>query len=177
MPSEPRPTIEQIELNRGVTEKNIVDPSRSEARTARTLGAQDFCCADQEAFGLRTSDRADVSFTKRERSRASLAVPNGEAAPASSLNAPSKISTSRSSERASNPPEKFVEHSFNIFPEIYLERREHATDPIEACTVTLARPIMTSLQDGHFTCLNRRIHAAARHHRASVLHEALFSFR
>ena len=49
---------------------------------------------------------------------------------------------------------KFVEHSFNIFPEILLERREHATDPIEACTVTLARPIMASLQDGHFTCLN-----------------------
>ena len=47
-----------------------------------------------------------------------------------------------------------MEHSFNIFPEIYLERREHATDPIEACTVTLARPIMASLQDGHFTCLN-----------------------
>jgi hypothetical protein len=49
---------------------------------------------------------------------------------------------------------KFVEHSFNIFPEIYLERREHATDPIEACTVTIARPIMASLHDGHFTCLN-----------------------
>ena len=47
-----------------------------------------------------------------------------------------------------------MEHSFNVFPEIFLERREHATDPIEACTVTLARPIMTSLQDGHFTCLN-----------------------
>ena len=62
--------------------------------------------------------------------------------------------TTPSSEPASNPQTKFVEHSFNIFPEIYLERREHATDPIEACTVTLARPIMTSLQDGHFTCLN-----------------------
>ena len=37
--------------------------------------------------------------------------------------------------------ERFVEHSFCIFPEIYVERREHATDPIEACTVTLARPV------------------------------------
>ena len=53
--------------------------------------------------------------------------------------------------------ERFIEHSFNIFPEIYLERREHATDPIEACTVTLARPIMASLQDGHFTCLNHAL--------------------
>jgi hypothetical protein len=38
-----------------------------------------------------------------------------------------------------------------------LERRERATDPIEACTVTLARPIMASLQDGHFTCLNHAL--------------------
>ena len=52
---------------------------------------------------------------------------------------------------------KFVEHSFNIFPEIYLERREQPTDSIEAFTVTLARPIIASLEDGHFTCLNHAL--------------------
>ena len=46
------------------------------------------------------------------------------------------------------------EHSFNVFPEILLERREFASDPIEACTVTLAEPIVASLLDEHFTCLN-----------------------
>jgi hypothetical protein len=49
---------------------------------------------------------------------------------------------------------RFTEHSFTIFPEIILERREFASDPIEACTVRLAKPIVESLQEQHFTCLN-----------------------
>ena len=52
---------------------------------------------------------------------------------------------------------RFIEHSFNIFPEIFLERREFASDPIEACTITLAEPIIASLQDEHFTCLNHAL--------------------
>lgn len=51
----------------------------------------------------------------------------------------------------------FVEHSFNVFPEILIERREFASDPIESCTVTLAAPIVASLQEQHFTCLNHEI--------------------
>jgi hypothetical protein len=35
-----------------------------------------------------------------------------------------------------------------------IERRELPSDPIEACTITLAAPIVQSLQDEHFTCLN-----------------------
>src|SRR5437867_9479920 len=46
---------------------------------------------------------------------------------------------------------------FNIFPEVYLERAERETDPIETCTVTLARPIVASLEDEHFTCLNHAL--------------------
>jgi hypothetical protein len=52
------------------------------------------------------------------------------------------------------PGGKFIEHSFTILPEILIERREFASDPIEACTITLAAPIVQSLQDEHFTCLN-----------------------
>ena len=53
-----------------------------------------------------------------------------------------------------NAAGRHVEHSFNIFPEILIERREFASDPIEACTITLAEPIVQSLRDEHFTCLN-----------------------
>ncbi len=49
---------------------------------------------------------------------------------------------------------RFVEHSFAIFPEIIIERREFASDPIEACTVRLAEPIIKSLEEQHFICLN-----------------------
>jgi hypothetical protein len=52
---------------------------------------------------------------------------------------------------------RFIEHSFTLFPEILIERREFPSDPIEACTVTLAAPILSSLQDKHFTCLNHTL--------------------
>ena len=52
---------------------------------------------------------------------------------------------------------RFIEHSFNVFPQIWIERRELASDPIEACTITLADPIVASLQDEHFTCLNHAL--------------------
>jgi hypothetical protein len=50
--------------------------------------------------------------------------------------------------------ERFVEHDFNIFNDVMLERRASHTDPIVACTIVLAEPIIQSLNDKHFTCLN-----------------------
>lgn len=38
-----------------------------------------------------------------------------------------------------------------------VERREFASDPIEASTITVAEPIISSLQDEHFTCLNHTL--------------------
>jgi len=52
---------------------------------------------------------------------------------------------------------RYVEHSFNIFPQILIERREFESDPIEACTVMLAEPIIQSLQEDHFVCLNHAL--------------------
>jgi hypothetical protein len=50
--------------------------------------------------------------------------------------------------------DRFVEHDFSIFNEVMLERRASPTDPIVACTIVLADPIIQSLNDKHFTCLN-----------------------
>jgi hypothetical protein len=50
--------------------------------------------------------------------------------------------------------EQFAEHDFSIFNEVMLERRASHTDPIVACTIVLADPIIQSLNDKHFTCLN-----------------------
>jgi hypothetical protein len=52
---------------------------------------------------------------------------------------------------------RYIEHSFNIFTQMWIERREFESDPIEACTVTLAEPIVRSLQDEHFVCLNHAL--------------------
>ena len=53
-----------------------------------------------------------------------------------------------------NSKDRFIEHDFNVFSEILIERKNSHRDPIEACTITLAKPIIASLRDEHFTCLN-----------------------
>lgn len=53
--------------------------------------------------------------------------------------------------------ERFVEHDFSIFNEVLLERRASHRDPIVACTIVLADPIIKSLNDRHFTCLNHAL--------------------
>jgi hypothetical protein len=53
-----------------------------------------------------------------------------------------------------NQKGRFYENRFNIFSRVLIERKNSHTDPIEACTITLAEPIVTSLRDEHFTCLN-----------------------
>src|SRR6185312_3658495 len=50
--------------------------------------------------------------------------------------------------------ERHVEHDFSIFNEVLIERRNSPTDPIAACTVVIADPIIQSLNDRHFACVN-----------------------
>jgi hypothetical protein len=53
--------------------------------------------------------------------------------------------------------DRFVEHDFSIFNKILIERRSSPTDPIVACTIVIADPIIQSLDDNHFTCLNHAL--------------------
>ena len=49
---------------------------------------------------------------------------------------------------------RYLERDFSIFNEVLIERRSSHRDPIRACTLTLAEPIIRALEDEHFTCLN-----------------------
>jgi hypothetical protein len=144
---------EQIELNRGVAEKSIVIRPDPKLGQPGPLAHKIFVALIKKHSGYGRPTQADVSFTKRELMRLIGRAEWGGSASEQLARALDEIHYAFVRTRFKSEA-KFVEHSFNIFPEIYLERREHATDPIEACTVTLARPIMASLQDGHFTCLN-----------------------
>ena len=146
----------QIELNRGVAEKNIVIRPDPKLGQPGPLAHKIFVALIKKHSGYGRSTQADVSFTKRELMRLIGRAEWGGSASEQLARALDEIHYAFVRTRFKSA-DKYVEHSFNIFPEIYLERREHATDPIEACTVTLARPIMTSLQDGHFTCLNHGV--------------------
>jgi hypothetical protein len=142
-----------IELNRGVAEKNIVIRPDPKLGQPGPLAHKIFVALIKKHSGYRRPTQADVSFTKRELMRLIGRAEWGGSASEQLTRALDEIHYTfvRTHFKSAD---RFLEHSFNIFPEIYLERREHATDPIEACTVTLARPIMASLEDGHFTCLN-----------------------
>lgn len=146
----------QIELNRGVTEKNIIIRPDPKLGQPGPLAHKIFIALIKKHSGYGRPTQADVSFTKRELMRLIGRAEWGGSASEQLERALEEIHYTfiRTRFKSAN---RFVEHSFNIFPEIYVERREHATDPIEACTVTLARPIMASLQDGHFTCLNHGV--------------------
>jgi hypothetical protein len=143
----------EIELNRGVAEKNIVIRPDPKLGQPGPLAHKIFVALIKKHSGYGRPTQADVSFTKRELMRLIGRAEWGGSASGQLERALEEIHYTFVRTRFKSA-DRFVEHSFNIFPEIYVERREHATDPIEACTVTLARPIMTSLQDGHFTCLN-----------------------
>ncbi len=147
---------ETIELNRGVAEKNIVIRPDSKLGQPGPLAHKIFVALIKKHSGYGRPTQADVSFTKRELTRLIGRAEWGGSASEQLERALEEIHYAFVRTRFKSA-DNFVEHSFNIFPEIYLERREHATDPIEACTVTLARPIMASLQDGHFTCLNHAL--------------------
>lgn len=147
---------DQIELNKGVAEKSIVIRPDSKLGQPGPLAHKIFVALIKKHSGYGRPTQADVSFTKRELVRLIGRAEWGGSASEQLERALEEIHYAFVRTRFKSE-DKFVEHSFNIFPEIYLERREHATDPIEACTVTLARPIMASLQDGHFTCLNHAL--------------------
>jgi Replication initiator protein A len=147
---------EQIVLNRGVAEKNIVIRPDPKLGQPGPLAHKIFVALIKKHSGYGRPTQADVSFTKRELMRLIGRTEWGGSTSEQLERALEEIHFAFVRTRFKSA-QKFVEHSFNIFPEIYLERREHATDPIEACTVTIARPIMVSLQDGHFTCLNHAL--------------------
>ena len=145
---------DKIELNKGVAEKSIVIRPDPELGQPGPLAHKIFVALIKKHSGYGRTPQADVSFTKRELMRLIGRAEWGGRDSEQLDRALTEIHHAFVRTAFKTNDKRFVEHSFNIFPEIYLERRERATDPIEACTVTLARPIITSLQDGHFTCLN-----------------------
>jgi hypothetical protein len=65
--------------------------------------------------------------------------------------------------------DRYVERDFSIFNEVMIERRDSHTDPIVACTIVLADPIVQALEDEHFTCLNHGLMS-----RVSTIGQAMY---
>jgi hypothetical protein len=143
-----------IELNRDVAEKRIVIRPDPEFGQPGQLAHKVFVALIKKHSDYGRPIQKQVSFTKREIIRMIGRQEWGGRDSEELSRALYEIHHTFIKTSFKKPGGKFVEHSFNIFPEILIERREFASDPIEACTITLAEPIISSLEDEHFTCLN-----------------------
>ena len=148
---------DEIEVNASIAEKRIVIRPDPQLGQPGQLAHKIFVALLKKHSGYGRPVQADVSFSKRELMRLIGRKEWGGRDSEQLSRALNEIHYTfvRSSFRTRNG--NWAEHSFSIFPEIYLERAERATDPIEKCTVTLARPIIASLEDDHFTCLNHSL--------------------
>jgi hypothetical protein len=145
---------QEIELNAGVAEKNIVIRPDPRLGQPGPLAHKIFVAIIKKHSDYGRPVQHDVSFTKRELMRLIGRKDWGGRDSTQLARALNEIHYAFVKTNFKGEGGRYTEHSFSIFPEVYLERAELATDPIETCVVTLARPIVASLQESHFTCLN-----------------------
>jgi hypothetical protein len=146
-----------IELNKGVAEKHIVIRPDPELGQPGQLAHKVFVSLIKKHSDYGRPIQTQVSFTKREIMRMVGRSEWGGKDSEELSRALHEIHHTFIKTHFKSTGGKFIERSFNIFPEILVERREFASDPIEACTITLAEPIIASLEDEHFTCLNHSL--------------------
>src|SRR5271157_2114395 len=147
----------EIELNRGVIDKHIVIRPDPRLGQPGPLAHKMFVALLKKHSDYGKPIRKEISFTRREIGRLIGRKEWGGRDSEQLVRALHEIHYTFITTHFRKSGGRYQEHSFNIFPEILVERREFASDPIEACTITLAEPIIASLQDEHFTCLNHAL--------------------
>lgn len=155
-PKRARSTIGTVEINRGVKERNVAvrfDPEYAQPGPVAhkvTLAV----IRKQSRYG-RPAQNA-ISFSKRELARLVGRSGFGRQDNEQLTLALKQVRYSHVIAHFKQG-DRFVERDFSIFNEVLVERRLSPHDPIVACTVVLADPIVASLNDSHFTCLNHAI--------------------
>jgi hypothetical protein len=146
----------EIELNKGVADKAIV--IRPDARLGQPgpLAHKIFVALLKKHSDYGRPVQNEVSFTKRELMRL---VGRKEWGGKDSEELTRALYQIRRTGITAyfKAGDKFKERDFNVFNELLLERRLSHHDPIEACTVVLADPIIAALKDEHFICLNHAL--------------------
>lgn len=148
---------QEIELNRGVKEKTIVIRPDPRLGQPGPLAHKVFVALIKKHSDYGRPVQKEVSFTKREIMRMVGRKTWGGSDSEELSRALHEIHYAFVKTHFKESDARLIEHSFNVFPQIWIERREFASDPIEACTITLADPIVASLADEHFTCLNHAL--------------------
>src|SRR3984957_17036416 len=152
-PKRARSRTGKVEINRGVAEKGIAvrfDPEYAQPGPFAHKVAM-AVIRKQSGFG-RPAQKA-ISFSQRELIRMTGRKSMGGRQSEELALALKQIRYSHVLAHFKKD-DRFVEHDFSIFNEVLIERRASPTDPIVACTIVIADPIIQSLNDKHFTCLN-----------------------
>jgi hypothetical protein len=155
-PKRARSRTGKIEINRGVAEKGIAvrfDPEYAQPGPFAHKVAM-AVIRKQSGFG-RPAQKA-ISFSQRELIRMTGRKSMGGRQSEELALALKQIRYSHVLAHFKKD-DRFVEHDFSIFNEVLIERRASPTDPIVACTIVIADPIIQSLNDKHFTCLNHAL--------------------
>jgi hypothetical protein len=147
----------EIELNPEVSEKHIVIRPDPRLGQPGPLAHKIFVALIKKHSDYGKPIRNEIHFTRREIGRLIGRKEWGGRDSEQLSRALHEIHYAFVRTNFKQPGGHFVEHSFAIFPKILIERREFPSDPIEACTITLADPIVRPLQDEHFTCLNHAL--------------------
>lgn len=155
-PKRARSRSGKIEINRGVAEKGIVvrfDPEYAQPGPFAHKVAM-AVIRKQSGFG-RPAQKA-ISFSQRELVRMTGRKSMGGRQSEELALALKQIRYSHVLAHFKKE-DRFMEHDFSIFNEVLIERRASPTDPIVACTIVIADPIIQSLNDKHFTCINHTL--------------------
>jgi hypothetical protein len=146
---------DEIELNRGVKDKRILVRPNPRYGQPGPLAHKVFVAIIKKHSDYGRPVRSEVSFSQRELARLIGREQWGGSASDQIIRALLEIqSTFIETGIFNSERNQWIEHTFNIFPEITIARRDEHSPTIEECSVLLARPIVASLNDNHFTCLN-----------------------
>ena len=152
-----RMRTDEIELNQGVVEKHIIIRPDTKLGQPGPLAHKIFVALIKKHSDYGRPIRNEIHFTRREIGRLIGRKEWGGRDSEQLSRALHEIHYAFVKTHFKQSGGRFIEHSFATFPEILIERREFQSDPIEACTITLAEPVVRSLQDEHFTCLNHAL--------------------
>jgi hypothetical protein len=145
----------EIELNRGVKDKRILIRPNARYGQPGPLAHKVFVAIIKKHSDYGRPVRDEVSFTQRELARLIGREQWGGSASDQIIRALQEIQSTFIETGVFNKERnQWIEHTFNIFPEITIARRDEHSPTMEGCSVLLARPILASLKDNHFTCLN-----------------------
>jgi hypothetical protein len=146
----------KIEINRGVNEKGIAVRFDPEYAQPGPFAHKVALAVMRKQSGFGRPAQKSISFSQRELIRMTGRKTMGGRQSEELALALKQIRYTHVLAHFKQE-DRLVEHDFSIFNEVLIERRASPADPIVACTIVIADPIIQSLNDKHFTCLNHAL--------------------